>query len=233
LDSVEVFDIGLFGPPSIRRQREVSIGVGLGRPIGIQRAPFDRRVLLVALGSSELAGIAETRRVEVVIIVARRAGTIRSASVLLAVGDTLMKRLLAAALILSALTDFASAQAPADDAQDKTRMKPGPYPTEFQISGTAGGTDGAFLLDNKARLFFCVVSVGSDTLECTQPVQLPEQVIVAPNHTPRAAKYFMAQIHQPASGMVIVSNYGLVRRCDAKSGPGGLELSCSSPVSLP
>jgi hypothetical protein len=145
-----------------------------------------------------------------------------------------MKRLLAAALILSAFTDCASAQTPADDAQDKTRMKPGPYPTEFQISGTAGGTDdGAFLLDNKARLFFCVARVGSDALECTQPVQLPEQVIVDPNHTPRAAKYFMAQIHQPASGIVIVSNYGLVRRCGARSGAGGLELSCSSPVSLP
>lgn len=49
-----------------------------------------------------------------------------------------MTRLLVAALILLALTDFASAQTPADDAQDKTRMKPGPYPTEFQISGTAG-----------------------------------------------------------------------------------------------
>ena len=144
-----------------------------------------------------------------------------------------MKTSLAAALILSALTDLASAQPPADDARDKTRVKPGPYPTEFQVSGTAGETDGAFLLDNKARLFFCVVKVGSDALECTPPVQLPEQVIVDPNHTPRSAKYFMAEIHQPASGIVIVSNYGLVRRCGTRSAPGGLELSCSSPVSLP
>jgi hypothetical protein len=143
-----------------------------------------------------------------------------------------MKRSLAAALILSALTDFAAAQTPPDDAQDKTRVKPGPYPTEFQISGTAGGTDGTFLLDNKARLFFCAVS-GSDALECTQPVQLPEQVIVDPNRTPRAAKYFMAGMHQPAPGIVIVSNYGLVRRCGARSGRVGLEISCSAPVSLP
>jgi hypothetical protein len=160
------------------------------------------------------------------------AGTIRSARVLLAMETPVMKRLLAAALILSAVGDFASAQTPADDAQDKTRVKPGPYPTEFQIAGTAGETDGAFLLDNKARLFFCAIRVG-DTLECTQPVQLPEQVIVDPNHTPRAAKYFMAQNHHPAPGIVIVSNYGMVRRCGASSGAGGLELSCSSPFSLP
>jgi hypothetical protein len=143
-----------------------------------------------------------------------------------------MKILLAAALILSALPDFAAAQTPPDDAQDKTRVKPGPYPTEFQISGTAGGTDGTFLLDNKARLFFCVAS-GSNTLECTQPVQLPEQVIVDPNRTPRAAKYFMAGMHQPGAGIVIVSNYGLVRSCGARSGPDGPEISCSTPVSLP
>lgn len=35
-------------------------------PIGIQKDPFDRRVLLVALVSSELVGIAEARRARVI-----------------------------------------------------------------------------------------------------------------------------------------------------------------------
>jgi hypothetical protein len=44
----------------------VSIGTGMGPLISIQKGPFDRRVLLVALAASQLAGVAETTRARVI-----------------------------------------------------------------------------------------------------------------------------------------------------------------------
>jgi hypothetical protein len=122
-----------------------------------------------------------------------------------------MKRLLAAALTIFAASTYSASAQDSANPQDKTRAKPGPYPTKFQISGNQDGPANAFLLDENARLFYCV---SVNTFTCGAPFQLPQTTSgTVINPAGQLIEYFMATTHKGGFQIMIVSSFGTVYHC--------------------